>query len=215
MKEKIKLDLLWFTLTPENNFDFAILNSERLFYSKLFKALIRFPSFRVVFMIRLAQFLSNFSKVCSYPFFKYLSFFHHISVSYYSEIEGGLRLPHPTNIIISASRVGKMVTIGQNVTIGGNFGKRDQDGYKTPVIGAFSFLSAGCVIGGPIIIGNDVIVGANSVVVRDIVAHSIVSGNPLIKFKPKTRSRDVKNIYLDSFYMGLDESQVFTILTYE
>jgi serine O-acetyltransferase len=214
MKKKIRLDMLWYMLSSEGTFNKNILTASVFPYYSFFKLLIVSSGFRAVFIIRLAKRLDRVTSLLSYPFYKYLSLVNHISVSKSVIIEGGLRLPHPTNIIISAAYIGKMVTIGQNVTIGGNFGKRDANGNKWPSINEFSVIAAGVVIGGPVIVGMDVIVGANSVIVRDVDNHSIVAGNPAKIVKVRSDESNVGNPNIDKKFSGIGDDIISLIRSF-
>lgn len=85
------------------------------------------------------------------------------------------KLPHGlVGIFIHPSaKIGKNVTIYQQVTIGENgFGS------KAAVIGDNVVIGAGAKIIGPVNIGDNVIVGANAVVTNDISKNQVVGGIP-------------------------------------
>jgi len=95
-------------------------------------------------------------------------------------------------VIHSRARIGRRVIIGQNVTIG-----RQLDPEGVPVIGDNVFIGPGARILGPISVGDNVIIGANSVVIRDVPANSVVAGT-LVLFKHKAATEIytlLKNIY--------------------
>ena len=83
-------------------------------------------------------------------------------------IGGGLRLPHPTGIIIHPdSAIGPNCMIFQQVTLSG------------PVtLGGHVDIGAGAKILGPVSVGNDVRIGANAVVTKDIAPGLTVVGIP-------------------------------------
>ncbi len=91
-----------------------------------------------------------------------------------ADFGGGLYIPHPYGIVVGTCRVGRDVTILQNVTIGtrgsGDAGRAD--------IGDDVYLSAGAVILGPVRIGDGARIGANAVVLRDIDAGAAAVGVP-------------------------------------
>jgi len=96
-------------------------------------------------------------------------------ISQAAEIGPGLRLPHATGVVIGmGSRLGKGVTIYQNVTIGAKEGEVT----AYPVIGNDVTIYAGAVIVGAIRIGDGAIVGANSVVLQDVASGCVVVGAP-------------------------------------
>lgn len=94
-----------------------------------------------------------------------------------SEIGANLSLPHPNGIVIGkGSKIGKNVTIYQQVTIGQNHG-------KYPVIGDNVIIYSGAKIIGDIYIGDNCVIGANAVVVDNVSENSIVGGVPAKKIR--------------------------------
>ena len=111
-----------------------------------------------------------------------------IEIGKSASIKKGFLLPHPWCIIIADHvKLGENVSVGQYVTIGGNFKKtnKNTDGsvQKLPIIGDRVIIGPGAVIGGPVTIGNDVIIGANSVVTHNIPSNSMVYGQNKISNK--------------------------------
>ena len=93
-----------------------------------------------------------------------------------SKIGGGLSIPHPNGIVIHPdSVIGVNCLIHQQVTIGVKRGSN-----KPPVIEGAVDVGAGAKIIGPIVIEQNVLVGANSVVVKNVPAGSIVAGIPAL-----------------------------------
>ena len=90
-------------------------------------------------------------------------------------IAPGFYVPHPIGIVIGGGiRIGRDVTILQNVTLG----RSNRDIHDAPVIGDRVEIGCGaCVIGG-ISVGEGAIVGANSVVNKDVPAGAIAVGSP-------------------------------------
>lgn len=77
------------------------------------------------------------------------------------------------SVVHTATVMGDGCMIGQNVTIGRNFGDT-----KVPVFGNNVYIGAGSVVFGEITVGDNVVIGSNSVVNRSVPANSIVAGNP-------------------------------------
>ena len=98
-----------------------------------------------------------------------------VYISKSAEIGEGFCIGHCFSIILSKCKIGKDVTIMQQVTIGSSRGG-SREGY--PTIGNRCFIAAGAKIIGNITIGDDVVVGANAVVTKDIPSGCIVGGIP-------------------------------------
>ncbi len=84
------------------------------------------------------------------------------------QIEGGLRLTHPTGIIIHPdARIGPNCMIFHQVTLAG-----------AVVIGGHVDIGAGAKILGPLTIGDHARIGANAVVTEDVRAGATMVGIP-------------------------------------
>ncbi len=91
-----------------------------------------------------------------------------------SKLGGGLLIPHPNGIVVHPdSVIGVNCLIHQQVTIGVKRG-----GDKPPVLEGHVDVGAGAKIIGSILIERDALIGANSVVVKNVSAGSIVAGIP-------------------------------------
>lgn len=103
---------------------------------------------------------------------------HGLFISSEATIGKGLKLPHPTGIVIGAGvRLGGDVTIYQNVTLGGaRLGDQKIGDY--PTIGDGTVLFAGAVLVGGITVGRNCVIGANSVVTDNIPDNSTAVGAP-------------------------------------
>lgn len=98
-------------------------------------------------------------------------------IGYETEIDKGLLIAHTPGIIISGnSKIGKNVTIRQNVTIGEKNG-------GAPVIEDGVEIGAGAIILGKINIGKNSQIGANAVVLTDVPEDSIMVGIPAKNIK--------------------------------
>lgn len=96
-----------------------------------------------------------------------------------AEIGPGFLVGHVCGLVIADGTViGKNCDVRQNVTLGGNYNKTDDQGRFFPILGDNVSLGAGAVVIGPVKVGNNSIVGANSVVNRDVPENVIVAGNP-------------------------------------
>ncbi|MCB1367291.1 MAG: serine acetyltransferase [Rhodobacteraceae bacterium] len=86
----------------------------------------------------------------------------------HTRIEGGLRLPHPTGIIIHPeSVIGPNCMIFHQVTL------------SSPVVlGGHVDIGAGAKLLGPLTIGDHVRIGANAVVTGDVASGETVAGIP-------------------------------------
>ena len=91
-----------------------------------------------------------------------------------SDIGGGLRLPHPTGVVIFPGAViGPNCLISQQVTIGVGGPKPG-----APVIGGHVDIGAGAKILGGVTIGDHARIGANAVVLEDVPSGATAVGVP-------------------------------------
>jgi serine O-acetyltransferase len=91
-----------------------------------------------------------------------------------SDIGGGLRLPHPTGVVIFPGAViGPNCLISQQVTIG--VGGRKPG---APIIGGHVDIGAGARILGGVTIGDHARIGANAVVLEDVPSGATAVGVP-------------------------------------
>ena len=103
----------------------------------------------------------------------------HCFISHSANIGEGFLISHVGGIVIGGGTIiGTNCDIRQNVSFGGNFNKKREDGTSKPILGNNISIGAGACILGPVNVGNNVIIGANSVVNRDVPENVIVSGIP-------------------------------------
>lgn len=90
----------------------------------------------------------------------------------------GVQFLHPVGIVIAPEvKIGDNCIIMQNVTIGYG-GSEKTHGY--PIIGNDVKIYAGAVIVGNIKVGDGAVIAANSVVTKDVEAHTMVAGVPAV-----------------------------------
>lgn len=101
-------------------------------------------------------------------------------VQFDAEIGPGLRLPHPTGIVIGQGvRIGANCTIYQQVTLGGaRLG--DWKAGRYPTLGNNVVLFAGAKLLGEIEVGDGAVVGANAVVTKDVPPRHVAKGIPAV-----------------------------------
>jgi serine O-acetyltransferase len=85
-----------------------------------------------------------------------------------TRIGGGLRLTHPTGIIVHPeARIGVNCMLFQQVTLAGRV-----------VLGGHVDVGAGAKLIGPLTVGDHAVIGANAVVTSDVPAGATVAGVP-------------------------------------
>jgi serine O-acetyltransferase len=153
----------------------------------LLRLLVVNYSFRIIFRMRLANFLGRKNGVLRLGLvisvlLYWMNFRRGVDINIHAMIGEGLRMPHPIGIVIGADvRIGRCAHILQNTTIGGTGGKvRDVGDEKQtmPWIGDFVLIGAGAALLGPIRIGNHAQIGANAVVLSDVKDETLAVGIP-------------------------------------
>lgn len=85
-----------------------------------------------------------------------------------TQVGGGLRLTHPTGIIVHPdAKIGVNCMIFHQVTLAG-----------AVVLGGHVDVGAGAKLIGPLTVGDHAVIGANAVVTRDVPAGATVAGVP-------------------------------------
>jgi putative colanic acid biosynthesis acetyltransferase WcaB len=101
-----------------------------------------------------------------------------VELSSSTRVGPGLRMPHPTGIVINpAARIGAGCLIRHNVTIG-NTTRRDGTDRGSATVGDGVEFGAGCVVVGPIHVGDRARIAALSLVTHDVPAWGVMAGNP-------------------------------------
>lgn len=123
------------------------------FLYRLQRVLVRFGVLGLVF-VKLIELISRLFSSCY--------------ISYRSNIQGGLFLPHPTGIVIGeGAEIQQDCTIFQNVTIG-------QKNGHYPRLKNKCTLYPGCVVIGDIELGEGAVVGPNSVVIESLKSEDVL-----------------------------------------
>lgn len=152
----------------------------------IYKALTN-AGFRAVFLYRIGRYfwkkkLFFLAGMCQ----RIMHHFCHCWISVSAEIGPGFLIAHVGGIVVGGKTIiGKNCDIRQNVTFGGNFSRKDEQGRTQPILGDGISVGAGACILGPVKIGNNAIIGANSVVTRDVRENMIASGIPAKEIKER------------------------------
>lgn len=102
---------------------------------------------------------------------------HHCDINPEARVGPGLRLPHPTGVMLGGQvRAGRNCTISQHVTIGG--GSHVRDGRTQALIGNNVTIRPGAVLSGPVNIGDHAVIGSRTVVTKDVASGALVGGIP-------------------------------------
>ena len=125
----------------------------------------------------LARFLSNFSRILT-----------SIEIHPAASIGEGFFIDHGAGLVIGeTSKIGKNVTMYQQVTLGGISPSIDSASQRNlkrhPTVGDNVIIGSGAQILGPIYIGNDSRIGANAVVLRDVPDNMTYVGVPARKLE--------------------------------
>jgi len=93
-----------------------------------------------------------------------------------ARIGPGFFIDHGMGVVIGeTAEIGENVTLYHGVTLGGTSWKKEK---RHPTIGSNVVIGAGAKILGPVVVGDGSRIGANSVVVKDVPADSVVVGVP-------------------------------------
>jgi serine O-acetyltransferase len=93
-----------------------------------------------------------------------------------AQIGPGLFIDHGMGTVIGeTAEIGEDVTLYHNVTLGGVSWEKVK---RHPTLEDHVVVGAGAQVLGPVVVGANSRIGANSVVVKDVPAHSVVVGVP-------------------------------------
>ena len=97
-----------------------------------------------------------------------------VDIPYQVRIGSGLKISHPSGIVINENAIlGENVWIRCNTVIGNDILTN-----KAPIIGSNVSIGANACIIGDVKVGNNSIIGAGAIIVKDIPPYSVVVGNP-------------------------------------
>lgn len=131
----------------------------------------RYPAFRILLIFRILQ--GGKKGLLLKPYYYHLMNKYMIDLPLTVKIGGGCLMPHGGPIVFNLNAVvGKNATIHPGVLIGGMRGK------GVPVIGDNCFIGNGAKIIGNVKIGDWCFICPNTVVVKDQVPESVISGIP-------------------------------------
>lgn len=137
------------------------------------------PRFAPVFLLRIAQRLHQKKARRLAKAFSFLNFLiFGLEVPARLEIGPGLVLPHTHGTILGARRIGRNVTIYQQVTLGAKIADFAYDPEQRPDVADGALITAGAKIIGPVRIGKNAYVGANAVVISDVPDGHLAVGVP-------------------------------------
>ena len=98
--------------------------------------------------------------------------FWNVNLGNYTEIGGGLYLPHGNVVVDGLVSIGRNCVIAPWVTVGTN------GSVVGPTIGGGVFIGTGAKVLGPITVGDRARIGANAVVLDDVPPDTTVVGIP-------------------------------------
>ncbi len=131
-------------------------------------------------LFRLSQLLGRLSPGLGDAVKQWNHFLTGCDISWRARVAPGLKLYHPTGVVIGSwVSIDVNCQIQQGVTLGGSgFGISRGEPDPSPCIGRNVRIGSGAKAFGPIALGDNVIVGANSVVVRDVAPDTVIVGVP-------------------------------------
>lgn len=153
-------------------------------------------AYRAVFTYRLCKWLRTNSSFWAKLFFPMAYLAHRFltgalcsEIPIGADIGSGFLLLHGYGVVINRGAViGKNATVFHQVTLGAT-------SRGVPNIGNQVVLGAQAMVLGPVSVGDEATIGAGSVVLKDVVANSIVAGNPAQTIADGVPSR-AKNVLL-------------------
>ena len=135
------------------------------------------PESNSVYLIRKKQYFEEKGKMG-----RVISRFYHVKlmrrygihITEGAKIGKGLRIAHPTSIVVTLCNIGENFTIYQNCTIGQKFYRSGQ----FPTIGDNVTMYAGSSIIGEVTVGDNVTIGGNSLLIKNAIEPGVYVGSP-------------------------------------
>ncbi|OJI08991.1 MAG: serine acetyltransferase [Candidatus Vogelbacteria bacterium CG10_big_fil_rev_8_21_14_0_10_49_38] len=137
------------------------------------------PGFSCVFWYRINRMLSQRGWERSAKFLHARRFYKFANdISYRAEIGPGLKVCHPSDIVIGANaKIGSYCKIFSGVTVGTK-GEHESD--IKPTIGNRVYMGVGSKILGGITIGDGAIIGALTFCDKSVPENAVAYGNPMV-----------------------------------
>ncbi|MFZ2487636.1 MAG: serine O-acetyltransferase [Anaerolineae bacterium] len=141
------------------------------------EVLLNYPGLHAIWLYRLAHgFWQHDLKLIGRLISSFARWLTGIEIHPGAKIGPGFFIDHGMGVVIGeTAEIGANVTLYHGVTLGG---VSWQKGKRHPTLGDSVVVGAGAKVLGPITVGDHTRVGANSVVVRDTPAQSVVVGVP-------------------------------------
>lgn len=154
------------------------------YWSRVLGKLLFAPTVQVVAMFRIGSFLYRWpiTRPISYILRSISIVWGGTEIHPAAQIGPGFCLVHSQKVVIGAGvTIGANARISHGVSIGSDPGRGVWDGkgdLEWPIIGDDVTVALDSIILGPVVIGDGAIISAQSLVVRDVPARSIVAGSP-------------------------------------
>lgn len=143
----------------------------------VWEVIVCYPGFHALYFHRIAHWLWEHGLLFLARFLSHLGrALTGIEIHPGARIGPGFFVDHGMGVVIGeTAELGENVTLYHGVTLGGTSLKREK---RHPTIGSNVVIGAGAKVLGPVVVGDGSRVGANSVVVKDVPADSVVVGIP-------------------------------------
>ncbi len=132
------------------------------------QALLLYRLARRCYIRRLPFLANSLSRICQLLFT--------VDISYEAEIDGGVTLRHPQDIVIGRqAKVHRGVLVFNGVTLGAQLSTAANHPDGMPEIGDGTTIGTGAKVLGPIEIGRNAVIGANVVVTKSVQDQTVVT----------------------------------------